>query len=213
MSTYIPSLDGDTMRIAPSDTFPKAVFIDGGAVHIKHDDLPKLVAALYEAAGMPQPVEHKHTDSDGDHMNIQPSKAHPNTAMLSSPTLSVYVTADELPEFVGKLYEAAGQQPPVILPRPAEADALGMLSGTRVHSLVGDVDGGDYLSPERAREIAALYAAAAEMLDNPEAKAKAEAVESLTRMLWEGSSLGRHESRHLAEHLAEAGYRHVGVAE
>lgn len=86
------------------------------AVDVPAADLPKIVAEIYKAAGVPAPIVHEHTDDEDQTLSIVSSQFRLSTAFVESCN-GVYVTPEDLPGVVRKLYEAAGQEPPILLPR------------------------------------------------------------------------------------------------
>lgn len=78
----------------------------------------------------------------------------------------VDVPAADLPKIVAALYQAAGQEPPIILDRPHEDDlrAHGWIEGNRVSSAT--VRDWANIKPGAARRIAACLAAAADIAES-----------------------------------------------
>ncbi|MEU4577477.1 hypothetical protein [Nonomuraea sp. NPDC023979] len=95
---------------------------------------------------------------------IAASGKHFTGVWLGEPDFSGWHFAPEdLPELVAALYQAAGQEAPIILPRPSTEDlrAHGWIDGNRVNADAGRVAG--TTTPGVARELAACLAAAADV--------------------------------------------------
>ncbi|NRQ38552.1 hypothetical protein HII36_43025 [Nonomuraea sp. NN258] len=150
--TTFKDVHGDHLVIERS-TKTAGVFIDSNAAHMPREQVPAILDAIREAAGLPKPVEHKHTDAEGDSLRIHPSA--------------------DLPDVVRKLYEAAGQPAPIILDRPSPdvVRSEGWISGPEVEIK----DKSQYFHPDDARSLAATLAAAADLIeaDATEADVKA----------------------------------------
>ena len=154
--------DGDELKISRSDAWPDQIFIrpasDGA--YVAAADLPKIVAEMYKAAGVPAPVVHEHVDDEGQGLSIVSSEYRPNIAFVEGCN-GAYVTPEDLPGLVRKLYEAAGQEPPIILPR-YKPDAL-MTRGGKVRPMLTPT--GDDMDVTEARDLASWYATAADLAD------------------------------------------------
>ncbi|MEV0619539.1 hypothetical protein AB0I81_39915 [Nonomuraea sp. NPDC050404] len=141
---------------------------------------------------------YRFTDRDGDKLAISSAPNNPNTVHIAR-TCGVLMPADELPKFVAKLYEAAGQPAPIILDRPSPEALREWISG-------GEVDAYTDLrwhSPQAARERAAHLAAAADLI---EAEKTNKAVSDLAVLLVGAAQLPKYAAETLARAVLSAGY-------
>jgi hypothetical protein len=117
--------EGDELTIEPCSLFGETASLTsatGACVPVA--DLPKIVAELYKAAGLPNPLaDHprQHVMQsvvDRRDLVIEPSiRAEGAVYFGQSSARGWHIRVEDLPELVGALYKAAGQEPPILLPR------------------------------------------------------------------------------------------------
>lgn len=107
----------------------------------------------------------EYVDDYGHTLTARPSFDLLDTACVRT-SQAVFVKAEDLPGMVAKLYQAAGQEPPIILPRPAEAELRehGWVDGQSVNASAGHRFVGS-VPAEQARTYAAHLAAAADLAE------------------------------------------------
>lgn len=193
---------GDRLTIEPCAEHGETAYLyTVNGVDVPAADLPKIVAEMYKAAGVPAPIVHEHTDDEDQTLSIVSSQFRPSTAFVEGCN-GAYVTPEDLPGVVRKLYEAAGQLPPVILPRPTADDlrAHGWIDGNRVNAEAGRIVG--TTTPGVARGFAACLAASA---DVAEAEPTPEQVKQLADVIGKGRVLGSN-AYAIAREVLAAGY-------
>lgn len=194
--------DSDRLVIEKSNQSSATAYLRSvNGTFIPAADLPKIFAELRKAAGVPARVEHEHEDDEGAALSILSSEFRPNTAFVEGCN-GVYVTPEDLPGLVRKLYEAAGQELPIILPR-ANNDTIraeGWISGRFV---MGPRTYQPTYTPEQAREEAARLAAAADLA---ESEPSAEQVKQLADLIEEQAGWLRHPAELAAKAVLRAGY-------
>lgn len=202
MSEYTyTDTDGYGLRFRRSDVSGCAQVVSlAGTVDIPVADLPKVVAELYKAAGQDPPVVHEHVDDEGVGLSIVSSEYRPNVAFVEGCN-GAYVTPEDLPGLVRKLYEAAGQEPPILLPRPTISDLGGWIDGQRVN--VDAIRTAGLVTPGRARGLAARLAASA---DVAEAEPDPEAINQLAEVICAGDRTTRGFAQLIARAVLAAGY-------
>lgn len=145
-------------------------------------------------------MSYRYTDFDGAGMKIERSNT-PEMAFLCSER-GVFIPAADLPKVVAGLYEAAGQEPPILLPRP-NVDALraaGWIDGNRVNPEAIHAIG--TTTPGVARGLAACLAASA---DVAEAEPSPEQVKQLAGVITAAGVLGS-AAETIAHAILRAGY-------
>ncbi|MEV1245160.1 hypothetical protein [Nonomuraea sp. NPDC049750] len=192
---------GEDLLIERSNIRQDEVFLITEGAFVPAVDLPKIFAELRKAAGVPVPVEHEHEDDEGQALSIVSSEYRPNTAFVEGCN-GAYVTPEDLPGLVRKLYEAAGQEPPILLPRPSAEDlrAHGWIDGDRVNPAAIHAVG--TTTPGVARGFAACLAASA---DVAEAEPTPEQVKQLADVIGKGRVLGS-AANAIAREVLAAGY-------
>jgi hypothetical protein len=102
--------------------------------------------------------EYTYTDPYGYELRFAPSSAVKTDVEISCDADSgVDVPAADLPEIVAKLYRAAGQEPPILLPRREPEEAM-----TQDGMVQAWYPSGAVVEPAEALNIASWYATAAE---------------------------------------------------
>lgn len=200
MSDYIDR-DSARLTIEASTRSDKTAFLQSErGVFVPAADLPEIVAELYKAAGVPAPIVHEHIDDEGAGLSIKSSEFRPSTAFVES-CIGVYVTPEDLPGLVRKLYEAAGQEPPILLPRRTP-EAVWVSDG-RVRPLIMPMPNQD-MEPAEARSLAAWYASAADLAE-AEAEPDPEQVKQLADVIEKAGVLGSAREE-IARAILAAGY-------
>ena len=152
---------GYSLQIRPSGVAKGDVKIEADvAVDVPVTDLPMIVAKMYEAAGRKPPVAHEHVDDEDVGLSIVSSEYRPDTAFIESHS-GAYVTPADLPSVVRKLYEAAGQEPPIILSRRSP-EMSWVADGGYVRTLLTP---GDLMTPLDIRDLCSWYASAADLVE------------------------------------------------
>ncbi|MDX3109707.1 hypothetical protein [Nonomuraea angiospora] len=147
-------------------------------------------------------MTYTYTDREGDDLTIEPCSLFGETATLTANN-GACVPAGDLPTVVRKLYEAAGQEPPILLPRPSADDlrAHGWIDGNRVNTEAGRVAG--TTTPGVARGFAACLAASADLA---EAEPDPERVKQLAEVIQAGGAATRGFAQMIARAVLAAGY-------
>ncbi|MEU6725589.1 hypothetical protein ABZ917_17930 [Nonomuraea wenchangensis] len=218
MSDYIyTDANGSRLHIGASSKPGADVYLDA-EVHIPAVDLPEIVAKLYEAAGRPNPI----ADRPGQHVMqsvldrrdlvIEPSiRAEGAVYFGQSSARGWHIRVEDLPELVGALYEAAGQEPPIILPRRVPE-----MSWVTDDALVRPLFvPGDRMTPAEIRDLCSWYASAADLADaeaeRQRQEAEREQVEEICELILQSGAMedsiwaaGRAEK--IARAILSAGY-------
>lgn len=100
-----------------------------------------------------------YTDRDLDELSVEPGNGFRETAFVRSEE-GVFIPASDLPTIVAELYRAAGQEPPIILPR--RTPEVAWVRRGQVRPVL--IPAGD-MTPTEARDLAALYASAADLAE------------------------------------------------
>lgn len=123
-------------------------------------------------------IPYEHADADGDVLSV--TAGDEGYAHVKTPAAGVCVSALDIDGLVAALYEAAGCRPPVMLARPAlEPTRSWRCKGmeillTRAGGIVVWIGGSaEALSPSGARRAAAVLAALADKVGDPEPGAAA----------------------------------------
>lgn len=209
---------GNSVKVAKSNAVAGAVFVESWGCHVKADDLPELVEALYRAAGQEPPEmvspHYPYVDSDGDRLDITRSIGHSNTAYVSCG--GVFVTAEALPKLVEELYKGTGQEPPFTVPRPdctANPDNPAHTwrrNNLTLHRRADRIEvNGQTTDSAGARALSGMLLVLAGEAD---AHLPAEAVERLANLLGDAIETGV-TGEALARHLLRAGCTLPEVAE
>ncbi|MFG3439879.1 hypothetical protein ACGF0J_21750 [Nonomuraea sp. NPDC047897] len=130
-----------------------------------------------------------YADLDGCGLTIEPCAEREATACLIS-ARGACVPAADLPKIVRELYRAAGQQPPILLPR-YQPNAT-MTRHGKVRPMVTPT--GDDMAPAEARDLAAWYATAADLAEETDAQRVgqlADVIDAATNGAWTPEAIAR----------------------
>jgi hypothetical protein len=142
-----------------------------------------------------------YTDPYGYRMEIRTSEYSERGAVKILAADDIDIPAMDLSVIVAKLYEAAGQKPPIILPRRSVGPVFARRDGYIDPDLDYVPDPDETIDPARAFEIAAWFASAAR--EAVETGPDPAAVEALTELIDEHSD---DDAGELARALLAAGY-------
>ena len=101
-----------------------------------------------------------YTDPYGYHLQICPSGVARGDVKIEA-NVAVDVPAADLPKIVAEMYTAAGQEPPILLPRRSP-EMSWVADGGYVSTLLTP---GDLMTPLDIRDLCSWYASAADLAD------------------------------------------------
>ncbi|MGR6922642.1 hypothetical protein ACU635_51025 [[Actinomadura] parvosata] len=126
-------------------------------------------------------MTYTYTDPYGYDLHIRKSQAKQGDVELWTGGVAVDIPAASLPKIVGELYQAAGQEPPILLPR--RAPEMSWVTGDGCVRLL--LTPGEVMTPDSIRNLCSWYASAADLAEAEAERQRAEAEKQKVQQLAE----------------------------